>query len=224
MKKDLYKDAQKALKDYNKMEVYRIQEDILQRLKKDYPDHKNRAAVEVKVKLLNLLYSTYILATNRMAEHIFGIKGIDGRLKNGDHTLVKQIAGINIDGKDYDFYSFATKYCAYHNPEAFPIYDNIVSAVFTKLFEDGKLEPYTCTRKQGVKNEYSRTAFAAKLRDYDFYIAVYNRFMELYGLKGKLTYREVDAYLWGAYKVAGADFEIEELAPLDKTKIVEVYI
>jgi len=224
MGKDLYKDAQKALKAYDKMEVYRIQEDILQRLKNDYPDHKSRAAVEVKVKLLNLLYSTYILATNRMTDHIFDIKNIDALLKKGEHSLVKQIASINIDNKNYDFYSFATKYCAYHNPDAFPIYDNIVASVFTKLFEDGNLEPYICTRKKGVENGYSRTAFAAKLRDYDFYIAVYNRFMELYGLKGKLTYRQVDAYLWGAYKVAGSDFEIENLAPIDKDSIVEVTI
>lgn len=222
MKKNLYNDAKSVLKAYDKMEVYSIQEDILQKLVKDYPNHKNRAAVEVKVKLLNLLYSTYILATNRMTAHICDIKNIDSRLKVGDQSLVKEIASLNIAGKDYDFYSFATKYCAFHNPKAFPIYDNIVSAVFTKLFEDGNLSPFECTRKQGVKNGYSKTAFASKLREYDFYVAVYDCFMGLYGLKGKLTYREVDAYLWGAYKLAGADFEIEKLAPLDKSKIVEV--
>ncbi|MBO4582291.1 MAG: hypothetical protein J5701_08445 [Bacteroidales bacterium] len=224
MKKDLYNDAQKALKAYDKMESYRIQEDILQRLVHDYPNHKNKAAVEVKVKLLNLLYSTYILATNRMTEHIFGIKNIDARLKKGENTLVKEIALLSIDGKSYDFYSFATKYCAYHNPTSFPIYDNIVANVLTKLFEDGNLSPYTYTTKKNVANGYSKALFQEKLRDYDFFLKVYDTFMKEYGLWGKLTYREVDAYLWGAYKIAGKDFEIEKIAPIDKRKIIEVEI
>ena len=224
MKKNLLNDAKKAIDAYNKMESYRIQEDILQRLVKEYPDHKNKAAVEVKVKLLNLLYSTYILATNRMTDHIYEMKKIDSRLKSGDKTLVKEIATLTIDGKSYDFYSFATKYCAYHNPEAFPIYDNIVANVLTQLFVDDNLPPYTYTTKKNVANGYSKSAFQVNLRDYDFYVQVYNTFMKEYGLWGKLTYREVDAYLWGAYKVAGPDFEIEKLAPIDKSKIMQVEI
>lgn len=224
MEIDLFKDAQNALKAYAKMETYAIQEDILQRLVKEYPGHKNRAAVEVKVKLLNLLYSTHILATNRMTTHICGIYDIDSRMKRGDRSLVKEIACLTIEDKDYDFYSFATKYCAFHNPKAYPIYDIIVTGVFSRLFEDGNLNPFVYTREQGVKNGYTKSSFTAKLRDYGFYVTVYNCFMEQYGLKDKLTYREVDAYLWGAYKVAGLDFEIEKLAPLDKNKIVEVAI
>ena len=208
MKKDLLSDSKKALIAYGKMESYSIQEDILQRLVKDYPDHTNKAAVEVKVKLLNLFYSTYILATNRMTEHILGINNIDARLKKGDKSLVEEIAKLTIGSKTYNLYSFATKYCAYHNPEAFPIYDNIVAKVLTKLN----------TGKETDK------AFEKKLRDYASYIQIYDTFMKDYGLWGHLTYRQVDAYLWGAYKVAGDDFEIEKLAPLDKSKIVEVKV
>lgn len=224
MKKNLLGDAQKAIKACRKMEVYSIQEDVLQRLVKEYPNHKNKAAVEVKVKLINLLYSTYILATNQMTAHICNIKHIDTRLKEGDKSLVKDIASLNINGKEHDFYSFASKYCAFHNPENYPIYDNIVASVFTKLFEDNNLPPYTCTKKRNVPNGYSRTGFKSDLRNYDFYIQVYNTFMKEYGLWGKLTYREVDAYLWGAYKIAGSNFEIEDLAPIDKSKIVQVEI
>ncbi len=224
MIKDLYADSQKVLDAYKKMESYRIQENILQCLVKEYPDHQNKAAVEVKVKLLNLLYSTYILATNRMTDHIFEIKEVDKRLKSGDKSLVKEIATLTIKSKDYDFYSFATKYCAYHNPEAFPIYDNIVANVLTKLLEEKNLPPYTCTKKTNVKNGYNKKSFHKKMRDYNFYTQVYDTFMKEYGLWGKLSYRKVDAYIWGAYKIAGSDFEIEKLAPIDKSKIVEVRI
>ena len=47
--------------------------------------------------------------------------------------------------------------------------------------------------------------------------------MELYDLKD-FTYREIDAYIWGAFKVAGEDYEIEKMAQLDKSKIIEYTI
>lgn len=113
--KNLLNDAQKTIKAAAQMEPYAMQEEILQRLVKKYPDHKNKAAVETKVKTLNLYYSTYILATNRMTEHICNeIDDFDARLKRGDRSLVNDIAKVKINGKEYDFYSFATKYCALH--------------------------------------------------------------------------------------------------------------
>ena len=47
--------------------------------------------------------------------------------------------------------------------------------------------------------------------------------MELFDLT-EFTYREVDSYIWGAFKLAGDDFEIEKLAKLNKSKIVQVEI
>ena len=61
----LREDVRAVLKGYEKMESYRIQEDLLQHLVKKHPDHKNKAAVETKVKLLNLFYSTGIQSTNK---------------------------------------------------------------------------------------------------------------------------------------------------------------
>ena len=58
------------------------------------------------------------------------------------------------------------------------------------------------------------------LKEYDFYIKVYNHFMEEYDLTS-LCYREVDSYIWGAFKLPGKDFEIEKMAMLDKKKITE---
>ena len=46
--------------------------------------------------------------------------------KSGDASLVTDIAHIELNGKEKYFYSFATKYCAMHQPERFPIYDRFV--------------------------------------------------------------------------------------------------
>ena len=72
----LKEDAISALKEYEKLEPYRIQEMLLRTLVDVHPGHTNRAAVETKVKLLNLFYSTGIQAVNKMTDNIFGIKDI----------------------------------------------------------------------------------------------------------------------------------------------------
>lgn len=220
----LKKDAEEALKGYEKMESYHIHEFLLQCLVEKYPDHKNKAAVEEKVKLLNLFYSTGIQATNKMSENILSIKDIDKRLSTGDKSLIPEIAALTFDGKKRYNYSFATKYCAYHQPAKFPIYDSIVAMTFISFFEKGLLPKYKyCKCKSTTKEAYTKSEFAAKLKEYDFFVNVYDYFMDLYDLKESFTYRKVDSYIWGAFKMA-EEYEIEKLARLDKSKIVEYNI
>lgn len=219
--KSLLADAHSVLESYKKMESYRIQEWLLMKLIGEYPTHENKSAVETKVKLLNLFYSTGIQAVNLMAKNILSIKNIDDRLDKGDYKLVPQIAKLKVSTGDIRFnYSFATKYCAYHQPKKFPIYDSIVALTFASLFEKGLLPKYKYNRgKTNTRNTYSKTEFMEKLKEYDFYIKVYNHFMEEYNLTS-LSYREIDAYIWGAFKLP-EDFEIEKMAMLDKKNIRE---
>lgn len=220
----LKEDAISALKEYEKLEPYRIQEMLLRTLVDVHPGHTNRAAVETKVKLLNLFYSTGIQAVNKMTDNIFGIKDIDARLKQGDLTLVPEIATLQLNGGERFNYSFATKYCALHQPEKFPIYDSIVADTFESLFVQEYFPKYTYSHsKRKSPNSFTKGEFSAKLKEYDFYVEFYQYFMELFGLTD-FTIREIDSYIWGAFKIAGADFQIEQLAQLDKSKIVEVDI
>ena len=226
MKKvSLKSDAKRALAAYDKLPSYSIQEDILKRLVKEYPDHKNAGAVDTKVKLLNLFYSTGIQATNLTTAHILSIKDIDARLEAGDKSLVAEIATLKLTNGDVRFnYSFATKYCALHQPTKYPIYDSIVADTFESLFVQGYFPKYTYSRtKSKLPNTFTKGEFAAKLKEYDFFVDFYKYFMELFDLT-EFKVREVDAYIWGAFKVAGEDFEIERLAKLDKSNIAEVKI
>lgn len=223
-KLSLRADAERAMVAYDKMSSYRIQEEILQDLVQKYPDHKNEAAVDTKAKLLNLFYSTGIQATNLMTKHIISIANIDSRLKKGDLSLVPQIATLKLNGGERFNYSFATKYCALHQPAKFPIYDSIVANTFISFFEKGMFPKYHYERgKSSNPNTFTKGEFAAKLKEYDFFVELYGYFMELFDLQS-FTYRQIDSYIWGAFKVAGSDFEIEKLAQLDKSKIVEYNI
>ena len=218
-------DPERAMVAYDKMSSYRIQEEILQDLVQKYPDHKNEAAVDTKAKLLNLFYSTGIQATNLMTKHILSIENIDERLEKGDLSLVPEIATLQLSNGEKRFnYSFATKYCALYQPAKFPIYDSIVANTFISLFEKGLLPKYHYERgKTSNPNTFTKGEFASKLKEYNFFVELYGYFMELFDLKS-FTYRQIDSYIWGAFKVAGSDFEIEKLAQLDKSKIVEYNI
>lgn len=221
----LKQDAESVLKVYDKMGSYRIQEELLQCLKNKYPDHCNKDAVETKVKLLNLFYSTGIQATNVMVSNILSINNIDSRLVEGDYSLVHEIATLRLSkGKERYNYSFATKYCAYHQPEKFPIYDSIVAMLLVSFFEKGLFPKYYFSKKKTtMPNTYTKKEFSEKLKEYNFFIEVYDCFMEVYDLK-EFTYREIDSYIWGAFKVAGEDYMIEKMAQLDKSKIIEYTI
>ena len=200
---NLLKDAKRVLEDWKRMPNYPVQEAMLKAIVEFYPDHTICEGVDYKVKYLNKFYSTYIMATNSVVNRIFEKrKQIDAGLQNGDLSVVDLIAKCNDAGRTN--YSFATKYCALHRPDKYPIYDSIVSDVFSSLYEQNKLQDYPLTNK---------TNFNALMKDYKTYVKLYDSFMKQYGLTS-LTYREVDWYLWSAYKIGGFTYEIETLAPI----------
>lgn len=140
-----------------------------------YPNNNNLDEVLLKCAAINTFSSTNVYDLYTMAEHIVN-KQIDEKLKNGDLSVVKIIAKIEISGKEHNFYSFATKYCHYHNPEKYPIYDNYVAKVLCSFPDDF-----------GVIKEN-------ELRKYDKFVGVLNDFKQHYGLD--LSFIDLDKYLW----------------------------
>jgi hypothetical protein len=110
---------------FNRSERYGLADRILTNVFKQYASNDNLEHVLAKVVLLNSLYATNVYAIIEMAKHVHAL-GIDADLKAGDASVVEQIAALTIRGKTRRHYSFATKYCSWHYPETFPIFDNIV--------------------------------------------------------------------------------------------------
>ena len=81
-----------------------ILEQALQELFGQYPHNTEPAQVLLKVTALNALYSTHIPLYNARIPTIFEVP----------HKAVRF------------YYSFATKYCSWHNPKAYPISDSRV--------------------------------------------------------------------------------------------------
>ncbi|GEM_PF-997602 len=182
---------------YQGMNVYELKWKILDMLCRQYPANTTLEEVYLKADTLNRYYSTTIFSILQMAKGIINIPDIDQRLQNGDHTLVKDntqpdndIATI-ISG--HTNYSFATKYCACHNPAAYPIYDNIVADFFVAAIKSRHL---TCPAIIGLSVSQIRNRMR---NDYAFYKDIYTAFMQQYNLT-TLTFREVDWYIWAAGK------------------------
>ena len=153
---DLAADVQKYLKRRSLLKAYDLQEKILQTLVKEHAYHTSYEAVDLKAKLLNMFYSTGIQAMNKVVERIMSIKDIDEILHEEKYSkkLIDTIAQLNLsDGSTRNNYSFATKYCALHQPEKYPIYDSIVAAIFVALFKNAGMPPYTLKKNKKIQNQ-----------------------------------------------------------------------
>ena len=133
----------------------------------------------LKTAALNTVYNTYIYSVFPVAQHILSLS-IDERLQNGDATLVNEVMRVIYeDGKKVEHYSFATKYCSFHNPDAFPIYDSYVDKILL-YYRD--------------KTSFS-TFRNSDLKDYPTFKRILADFRAYFGLD-KYSAKQIDQYLW----------------------------
>jgi len=144
-----------------------------------WPGNAEMSQVLAKVVTLNRLYSTSILDVHGVARHIVSLE-IDERLRASDLGLVTRIASfIQSDGKSRYNYSFATKYCAWHNPSGFQIYDKRVDSAIW-----------------GYKKDFGFAVFRRyDLRDYEEFMSIIGRFVEHFRLH-EFSRKQLDKFLW----------------------------
>lgn len=169
----------------------------LTELFKLYPANTNFDHVLLKVVALNALYSTLIRVNSKItptvydvARHIVGLD-IDGKLALGSEDLVHKIAYTEIQGKETRFnYSFATKYCNWHQPDFFPIWDSRVDLYLWELRnrETGKPEGFRQFKHKELWRypEFKKVVddFKAHFRLEDFSFKLIDKFLFVEG--GKL--------------------------------------
>ncbi len=85
------------------------------------PGNIEPSVVAAKVRVINTLYYTNLLATNQMAHHI--VRKLEDVSIEGPR-LVNAISELKVGGKVRHFRSFASKYCHFFvSPEEYPILD-----------------------------------------------------------------------------------------------------
>jgi hypothetical protein len=165
-------------------------ENALKELFSQYPGNGNLSHVLLKVVTLNSLYSTQIRAHSEtipnlldVARHIHtNAKKIDSALAAGSTEIVETIARISVPGKkDRNNFSFATKYCSWHKPEVYPIYDSNVQRYLEFL--------------QGRSTFAGDFNVSAPHWTYAAFCGAMDGLRKHYGL-GSFTFKDIDKFLW----------------------------
>ena len=173
----------------NLEEHYIWQEKSLDKLfHQDYKHNNDLNEILIKCSCLNDFYSTNIFSIFSVAKNIYKLN-IDDRLKNGDASLVNDISKVEISGVNKTFYSFASKYCAHHNPDKFAIYDQFVDKM---LWYFQKKDNFSNFKRKDLK-------------DYNIFINVLSDFKKYYDIE-KYNLRDIDKYLW----IAGKEYFIKK--------------
>lgn len=144
-----------------------------------FPTNTEMPDVLLKVAAINALYNTQIRGIHAVSEHIVTC-GIDSRLDQGDAAVVDAIASVFFNGKPRCNYSFATKYCSWHRPDLYPIYDSRVDF---------------CLREYATVPNPFATFRAADLWQYARFRELLKIFREHYGLSS-INFKNLDKFLY----------------------------
>lgn len=157
-------------------------ENAIRLLFEKFPENKDFENVLLKSIVINSLYSTRLLAQAivPVAEHILALN-VDQAIQRGDSSIVDKIARVKIsDSEQRNNYSFATKYCSFHNLHKYPIYDSFVHRLLMAYKKQSRFAHFT----------------GSELRDYPKFKGILHKFKDFYGLTD-IGFRELDMFLWG---------------------------
>lgn len=158
---------------------------------KRFPQNTERELVAMKVSLIDLTNSTNIgrhinkISLSEFVELILNIRDIDVRLAQGDPELVCQIARCN--GK-VNFFSFASKYCTYHNVD---VYERDDFSIFDSVVKDA-LPYYIPKLTKATVNNWRETYNYAAFND------CIGRILDQNNIHIPYRRRKFDHFLWYA--------------------------
>ena len=172
-------------------ERYRRENELITNCLKKYPYNTDTNIIAMKIGLIDITNSTNIsrykniINVVELAEKIKAIPDIDKRIQNGDLNVVKEIAEAN--GK-INLFSFATKYCCYHNynlygKDNYSIFDNVLKESLPLYFNEVTKSSLEKMRKEKDYKTYndligellSKKGITAGRRKFDHFIWYNNR-------------------------------------------------
>lgn len=110
---------------------------IIQNLFNKYPANADLQMISKKVDLLDTKYKTKLRAQGakkqinliQIVSRAICNSDFDARVITGDKNLVDDLRRTVQEMGGNDCLSFTTKYCSFHNPTKYPIYDSKVSGL-----------------------------------------------------------------------------------------------
>ncbi len=146
-----------------------------------FPGNQQSEHVMFKVLGLNAFHNSKVIGVTAVVKHIVSLN-IDEKLAQRAPELVDKIAPTPMkDGKLRRNYSFASKYCSWHVPDAYPIFDSIVERL---VWEYQQIDHFAgfFWRNEMTNNYVKFRQILEALRQY-------------YGLS-EFSFKALDKYLW----------------------------
>lgn len=170
--------VQQYLRQFRLDPRYFLADQAITKLFEKFPKNQELDDVWLKVTVVNHLYGTNVYNTFDLAQHIVSCR-IDNELRRGSSAVVDQIADVTLSGKRRHVFSFATKYCSWHDRDNYPLYDYYVQRLLVEYKRKDSFAQFT----------------SADLRFYSSYRAIVAGFREFYGL-GSYSFKALDKFLW----------------------------
>ena len=146
-------------------ENYGPENELITRCLQKFPQNTDPDVVAMKIGLIDITNSTHLsqhkslISMVELCDIIVGIPDIDARIRAGDPEVVNEIARSN--GK-INLFSFASKYCCYHNHnlygrDDYSILDTILKEYLPRYFPDirkGTIQRWQNTYNYRAYNDY----------------------------------------------------------------------
>lgn len=180
-------------------EAYIVQDKAIKKIFKSSPQNTDLSDVFIKATILNTFYNTQIFSILPVAQHILKIRNMDDRLQKGDESLIAEFKEVDLGGeKHLNLYSFATKYCHFHNNDAFPMYDSYLLDLLwifmnNSDFDKFKNRKHTSYDKFKVHTSYEK--FKELLLNFKKHYKLEQCFKDFHQL-GQSSTKEFDMFLW----------------------------
>ena len=163
-------------------ENYGSENELITRCLRKFPENTDPDIVAMKVGLIDITNSTHLsqhkskISMVELADIISSIPDIDERIAIGDPEVVNEIAKSN--GK-VNLFSFASKYCCYHNRnlygrDDYSILDTVLKEYLPRYFDDitrGQIQKWQDSFNYQAYNDY----ISKKLDEYGITVSYRKR-------------------------------------------------
>ena len=171
---------------------YGLENDLITSCLNRFPLNVDRDVIAMKIGLIDITNSTHLsqhkskINMADLSEKILSIHDIDRRISIGDPTVVNDIA----KNENINLFSFASKYCCYHNrnlygKDDYSIFDNVLKESLPLYFNDiteHRIDKWRTSFNYGEYNNYIsqkldelNITVAYRRRKFDHFIWYNNR-------------------------------------------------
>ena len=182
---------EKACKEFDDNPDNKLKRSALNLLLLTFPENAVESHVLLKVLAIDTIMKTRVqsIHVGPLALHLVAQK-VDSLFAKESLNAVELISKCH---GLHRYYSFATKYCSWHKPGVYPIYDrNVVECLWR--YNTG-IETETTCKHSFTEQFKGRSAFENKLKVYTAFVKVMGEFRTHYDL-GSLCFRQIDKFLW----------------------------